>query len=247
MHIDQTWRIVLNDLKGNSRVNERDYRRWLEPTRLLDLDGEAGKALVGAPDTFAVENLDKKYKEMITASLGVVTRRQLAVEFRVLNGTFPGTASAAPAASKASQGNGPATAAKPVRAAPVPMRVHHPGGAPLPVQQLELGTVGSDGLNPRYLFSTFVVGPSNRLAHAASLAVAENPGVVYNPLFIYGGVGLGKTHLMHAIGHHARARHGTDLRVLYVSSETIHQRADRLDPLRQDGGVPRPLPHASIS
>src|SRR3954447_7952417 len=131
MHIDQTWRIVLNDLKGNSRVNERDYRRWLEPTRLLDLDGEAGKALVGAPDTFAVENLDKKYKDMITASLGVVTRRQLAVEFRVLNGTFPGTASPAPAAVKPSQGHGPATAAKTARASTSADTSAHPGGAPL--------------------------------------------------------------------------------------------------------------------
>ncbi|MHB9091332.1 MAG: chromosomal replication initiator protein DnaA, partial [Chloroflexota bacterium] len=71
-------------------------------------------------------------------------------------------------------------------------------------------------LNPRYTFETFIVGKSNQLAHAAAAAVAERPGLAYNPLFIYGAVGLGKTHLLHAIGHKARSR---NLEVTYVSSE----------------------------
>ena len=95
-------------------------------------------------------------------------------------------------------------------------------------------TLSAPILNPKYTFDTFVIGNSNRLAHAASVAVSESPAKAYNPLFIYGGVGLGKTHLMHAIGHYI-LQNNTNSKVAYISSETFTN--ELINSIRDDRNV----------
>jgi len=101
----------------------------------------------------------------------------------------------------------------------------------VPDAPLDMTAPVSAGLNPRYTFDTFIVGPSNQFAHAACRAVAEAPSRSYNPLFIYGGVGLGKTHLMHAIGQYV-LQHDTTLKLTYISSERFMN--EMINALRYD-------------
>lgn len=97
---------------------------------------------------------------------------------------------------------------------------HAPKPAPKTAPSVSNDIIEKSNLNPKYTFDTFVVGGNNNFAHAASLAVAESPGEIYNPLFIYGGVGLGKTHLMHSIAHFILERNPST-KVLYVTSESF--------------------------
>lgn len=96
--------------------------------------------------------------------------------------------------------------------------IQAPSPAAIAIQKEGRGNIQ---LNPRYTFENFIIGPSNRHAHAYSMAVAESPAKAYNPLFIYGGVGLGKTHLIQAICHRIKAKHGSDVKFAYIPSESF--------------------------
>ncbi|MFC1995710.1 chromosomal replication initiator protein DnaA [Chloroflexota bacterium] len=171
----EIWEAALGELQ--IQVNKQNYRTWLTST--VGLSYQDGQFVVGVPNTFIAEYLDKNQRSLIEKTLIGLIHDDIAVHFQtvaVLSHT--GREEIPP---------------------PAPTR-------PPPC----------NGFNPKYTFQSFIVGNCNRLAHASALGVADNPALSYNPLFICGGVGLGKTHLLHAIGHVALA---SNIRVLYASAE----------------------------
>ncbi|HET7038121.1 MAG TPA: chromosomal replication initiator protein DnaA [Thermomicrobiaceae bacterium] len=192
MQATQIWQAALSELEA--QLSRANYETWLRNTQIITWEDDC--ATIGAPNSFAVDQLRSKFAVQIQSALSTIVGRTVAVQFDLLNG-------AQRARRPARQRERGATGS----AEPAP-------------QQLELTEIPEHGLNPRYTFEKFIVGPNNRLAHAAALAVADRPADKFNPLFIYGGVGLGKTHLLHAIGHRALARN-PQLQIRYVSSETF--------------------------
>jgi len=193
----QLWQSALSDMQG--RITRANYETWLRSTTLIGI--ENGVATVAAPNAFAVEQLRMKFDDEIVSTLSAIANRRLAVDYVV---------------SKAPEASSRAPRQKP---RPTPPGAREKSPAPQPeTHQMTLAPDARPGLNPGYTFDTFVVGQSNRLAHAAAMAVGDKPAQAFNPLFIYGGVGLGKTHLMHAVGHRAMDQR-PETSVLYVSSE----------------------------
>ncbi len=171
-------------------VPEQGYRTWFAATKATGLSGDS--LHLEAPSRFHVEWLEDKYGPLLASAAQRILGRPLTITV-----TCPPEPTAGPAL-QADERPTPRTSA------PIPASV--PAAVPRP------------HLNERYTFERFVVGTNNQLAVAASRAVAEKPAKMYNPLFLYGGVGLGKTHLMHAIGHRLLAE-GPSRRIVYLSSE----------------------------
>jgi chromosomal replication initiator protein len=192
MDAKQVWRAALGELQVS--LSPANFETWLRDTQLVDVDDQRFR--IAVPNGFAKDWLETRYRSLISQTLARIVGYSVQVEFVIVAATAGSDASDQP----------DAPAAQPSA----------------PQVRLEPGRVGGEGgsanLNPRYTFANFIVGSANRLAHAASLSVAERPGHAYNPLFLYGGVGLGKTHLMHAIGSQVIAKFPRK-RVVYATSE----------------------------
>jgi len=194
---EELWQAVLAQIQFN--VSRANFATWFRNTQIIS--NQNGKILVSVPSSFSQEWLSNKYQTTILKILRELDNSIRLVEFVV--GTINESKKEAGTLSR------PATLTAPLVD---------------PQQQFqELNVNQKTNLNSRYTFENFVVGEFNELAHAASWAVTESPGITYNPLFIYGGVGLGKTHLLQAAGN----KIGTlfpKLRVLYSNSERLVSR-----------------------
>jgi len=193
MDAKQVWRAALGELQVS--LSPANFETWLRDTQLVDVDDQRFR--IAVPNGFAKDWLETRYRSLISQTLARIVGYSVQVEFAV-----QGTDGIPPTETDA---NG--APAEPQPAAAIRLEPTRVGGEG-----------GTTNINPRYTFTNFIVGSANRLAHAASLSVAERPGHAYNPLFLYGGVGLGKTHLMHAIGNQVIAKFPRK-RVVYATSE----------------------------
>ncbi|BDP40032.1 chromosomal replication initiator protein DnaA [Deinococcus aetherius] len=202
----EIWADVLGYVRKN--ITEVEYHTWFAPMKNLGV--QEGSLVLGVRNSFAQDFVRRQYQGLLEDALRSLGAQHPQVSFQVL----------------------PAVQEAMILPQDPPPPPSPPGGKPPPRSPVIL-VPGENRktLNPKYTFENFVVGPNNNLANAAALAVADAPGKAYNPLFIYGDVGLGKTHLMHAVGHYMAERF-PEKRIEYVSTESFTN--DLINAIRDD-------------
>ena len=197
MNQDQIWSQVQEELRF--QLAKRTYDMWLKNTSVISADG--GTFRIGVPSKLAKDWLEDRFSGLIQETLQAVTGSEVDIDFVISpTGHRPNPAAFADVAAVMPENGQEIASDNGAEASP------------------DSSVVAPSELNARFKFSSFVVGHNSQFAHAAAKAVAEAPGDSYNPLFLYGGVGLGKTHLMHAIGHEVHQRFPRK-RVVYLTSE----------------------------
>jgi len=181
-------------------LSDRSYKTWFEPLQCLALTQE--RLTLSVPDNYYGQWLKNHYQDLLLAAIHESLGSPRAVVYEITQKEAPSSVQTT----------------SPPPAAPVTEEVRSPSPAHVNPKSFAGSAATTSELNKNYSFDQFVIGPGNRFAHAAAMAVAEAPARQYNPLFIYGPVGLGKTHLMQAIAHEIKRRN-PGARVLYISSE----------------------------
>ena len=245
--LGQVWNEVVRELStGTLSPQQRAWMRVTRPIGLLD-----GTALLAAPSDFAKDAIERALREPISAALSRHLGRQISLAVKVDHPlpvppqlppqfTAPSTAvsdhsslsSAPPNGNAVGVATSPGEHTEETALATV-HEIWPPFAGPAAVAPTRSSS-SQTRLNEKYTFDTFVIGASNRFAHAAAVAVAEAPARAYNPLFVWGESGLGKTHLLHAVGHYAQ-RLFPGMRVRYVSTEEFTN--DFINSLRDDRKV----------
>ena len=201
------WQAVLGEIELS--LSRGNFVTWFKSTTLMKED--EGSIVVGVPNIFIKQQLERKYNDLVIQTLQKNGVEVESVEYKI--------APASPNSGRASSGEAMSQNAQEA------VIIDRPAAKPTTTE----GAVNSfahsyrQGLNERYTFDNFIVGSSNELAFAACQAVAASPGTRYNPLFLYGGVGIGKTHLIQAVGNVLASRDQGANKVLYISTEQFVQ------------------------